>query len=149
MKKDEKTVATNRHAKYNYDIIETCEAGIELKGSEVKSVRAGRVNLKDSFAAIDRNGLFLCHCHISPYEHTGSFKEDPTRRRKLLMHKLQITRLLGQTAGKGYTLVPLRLYFTRGLCKVELALARGKKLYDKRRALKEKEVERELRRVKK
>jgi SsrA-binding protein len=145
--KDEKTVAANRQARHNYDIIETYEAGIELKGSEVKSIRAGRVNLKESFAAIDRAGLFLYNCHVSPYEHSGAFIEDPTRRRKLLMHKAQIMRLLGQTSQKGYTLVPLKLYFAHGLCKVELALAKGRKLYDKRRAIKEREVERELKRI--
>ena len=145
---EEKTIAANRQAKHNYDIIETYEAGIELKGPEVKSIRAGRVNLKESFAAVDRNGLFLYVCHISPYEHTTAFVIDPVRRRKLLMHKAQIARLIGLTSQKGYTLVPLRFYFIRGLCKVELALAKGKKLYDKRRAIKEREVERELKRIK-
>ena len=144
---DDKAVATNRHARYNYDIIETYEAGIELTGSEVKSIRAGRVNLKESFAAIDRSGLYLYGCHVSPYEHTGSFKEEPVRRRRLLMHKAQITRLFGQTAQKGFTLIPLKMYFTRGLCKVEIALAKGKKVYDKRRAIKDREVERELKRA--
>lgn len=141
----DRTVATNRQARYNYDIIESYEAGIELKGSEVKSIRAGRVSLKDSFATIDKGESFLYNCHISPYEHTASFQVDPKRRRKLIMHKAQIMRLLGQTSQKGFTLIPLKVYFKHGLCKVELALAKGKRLYDKRRAIKEKEARRQIR----
>jgi len=144
---EEKTVATNRRARYNYNIVESFEAGIELAGSEVKSVRQAKVNLTDSFAAIDKNGLFLHNCHISPYEFATTSQVDPKRRRKLLMHKAEIMRLLGKTSQKGYTLVPLRMYFKRGLCKVELALAKGKKLYDKRRSIKEKEARREIRQV--
>ncbi len=146
--KEDKTVATNRQARYNYHIIESFEAGIMLAGAEVKSAREGKVNLKDSFAVVDKTGLYLHNCHISPYEHATAFQEDPKRRRKLLMHKSQIMRLLGQTSRKGYTLVPLKMYFTHGLCKMELALATGKKLYDKRRAIKEKEARRELRKIK-
>lgn len=142
-----RAVATNRQARYNYNIIESFEVGIELKGAEVKSVRAGRVSLKDSFATIDRRELFLSNCHINPYEHTTAFQVDPKRRRKLLAHKAQIMRLIGQTSQKGMTLVPLKMYFKHGLCKIELALAKGKRLYDKRRAIKEKEAMRELRRV--
>lgn len=144
---DEKVIATNRQARHNYAIIESWEAGIALKGSEVKSVRAGNVNLKDSFAAIDKDGIFLCNCHIKPYEHATAFPEDPLRRRKLLMHKSQIARLLGRTSQKGFTMVPLKMYFKHGLCKIELALAKGKRLYDKRRAIKDKESRRELRRI--
>jgi SsrA-binding protein len=143
----DRTVASNRQARHLYDIVDTWEAGIELKGAEVKSIRAGRVNLKESFATIERQELFLYNCHISPYEHTASFVEDPVRKRKLLMHKSEIMRLLGYTSQKGFTLVPLKIYFKSGLCKVELALAKGKKLYDKRRALKEKELRRELRKA--
>ena len=140
-----KAVATNRQARYNYDIIEIYEAGIELKGPEVKSVRAGKINLKDSFATVDKNELYLYNCHISPYEYTTSFQVDPRRRRRLLMHKAEIMRLFSRTSQKSFTLVPLKMYFKHGLCKIELALAKGKKLYDKRRAIKEKETIRELR----
>jgi len=142
-----RSIATNRQARYNYDILESFEAGIELEGSEVKSVRAGRVNLKESFATVDNGELFLCNCHISRYEHTTSFQVDPIRRRKLLMHKTEIMRLLGKTSQKGFTLVPLKMYFKHGLCKVELGLAKGKRLYDKRRSIKEKETRRELNRA--
>lgn len=141
----ERVVATNRQARYHYDIIETYEAGIELKGSEVKSIRAGRVNLKESFAIITDGELYISNCHISPYEHTTSFQIDPRRKRKLLMHKSEIMRLLGRTSQRGFTLVPLRMYFRKGLCKVELALAKGKRKYDKREAIKKKEARRELR----
>ena len=143
----DKTVATNRQARYNYHIIESYEAGIELKGSEVKSIRAGRVSLKESFASVDKGELYLSNCHISPYEKTTTFEVDPMRRRRLLMHKSQIARLLGQTSQKSMTLIPLKLYFKKGLCKIEIGLAKGKKLYDKRRAIKDKEARREIRKV--
>ena len=104
---NDKTVATNRQARYNYAISESFEAGIELKGPEVKSVRAGRINLKDSFATVDKGELFLSNCHISPYEFTTAYQVDPVRRRKLLMHKAQVMRLMGQTSQKGFTIVPL------------------------------------------
>ena len=142
-----KIVTTNRQARYNYSILESFEAGIELAGSEVKSLRAGRASLKDSFAIVEGGELFLCNCHISPYVHTGSFSEDPKRRRKLLIHKAQINRLLGQTSQKGLTLIPLKIYFKRGFAKVELALAKGKKRYDKREKIRRKETLRELRRA--
>lgn len=146
---EDRTVATNRQARYLYDIIETYEAGIALTGPEVKSVRAGRVNLKDSFASVDGNKeLFLYNCHISTYEHTSSFKPDPERKRKLIMHKAEIMRLLGKTTQKGLTLVPLKMYFKRGLCKIELALGKGKKKYDKRAKIIEKEARRQLREIK-
>lgn len=143
-----KVVASNRQARYNYDIIETFEAGIELKGPEIKSIRAGRVNLKESFASIDKEELFLSNCHISCYEHTTAFQVDPKRRRKLLMHKREIRRLMGRVPQKGMTLVPLKLYFKGGLCKIELALAKGKKKYDKREKIKHKEALRELKQAK-
>ncbi len=144
---EDKTVATNRQARHNYSIVESFEVGIELKGPEVKSIRQGNVNLKDSFAVFDKDEIYLSNCHIKPYEHTTAFQIDPKRRRKLLIHKQEITRLLGQTAQKGFTLVPLKMYFTHGLCKVELALAKGKKLYDKRQSIKDKETRREIRQV--
>jgi len=143
----QKVVASNRQARYNYDIIETYEAGIELKGSEVKSIRAGRVSLKNSFAIADAKELYLYNCHISPYEKTTSFVVDPKRRRKLLMHKRETMRLLGRTSQKGHTLIPLKLYFKKGLCKIELALAKGRRLYDKREKIKRKESIRELKKA--
>lgn len=143
----QKIIASNRQARYNYEIIETYEAGIELKGPEVKSVRASRVSLKNSFAIADAKELYLYNCHISPYEKTTAFQVDPKRRRKLLMHKREITRLLGRTSQKGHTLIPLKIYFKRGLCKLELALAKGKRLYDKREKIKKKESLRELKKI--
>jgi SsrA-binding protein len=148
MKKEEKIVASNRQARHNYNIIESYEAGIVLAGAEVKSAREGKVNLKDSFAVVGSDGLYLHNCHISPYKHATAFAEEPKRKRKLLMHKAQIMRLLGKTGQKGYTLVPLKMYITHGLCKVELALATGKKLYDKRQSIKEKAARRELKKEK-
>ncbi len=139
-------VATNKEARYNYHILESAEAGIELKGPEVKSLRDHKANLKDSFARIDGNEIYLYNMHISPYPQAGRFNPEPKRRRKLLMHKSEIKRLLGQLTQKGLTLVPLKIYFKRGLAKVELAVAKGKKLYDKREDMKRREGERELRR---
>ena len=143
-----KVIATNRQARYDYSIEESFEVGIELVGSEVKALRAGKANLKDSFARIEAGELYLFNCHISPYEHTGSFEVDPKRRRKLLAHKAQISRLFGQTSQKGKTLIPLKLYFKNGIAKLELALAKGKRQYDKRQKIKEKESRRELKRIK-
>lgn len=143
-----KVVATNRQARYNYSIEDCFEVGIELKGSEVKSLRTGKISLKDSFARIENNELFLFNCHISPYEHTGSFTEDPKRRRKLLAHRSQLNKLIGQTSQKGFTLIPLKIYFKHGIAKVELALAKGKRLYDKREKIRQKETRRELKKAK-
>jgi len=143
-----KAIATNRQARYDYSIEESFEVGIELKGSEVKSLRAGKASLKDSFARVENNELYLFNCHISPYEHTGVFLEDPKRRRKLLAHKRQINKLVGQTSQKGFTLIPLKIYFKHGLAKVELALAKGKRQYDKRDKIKKKELRRELKKAK-
>lgn len=142
-----KTVATNRKARHNYHIAETMETGIELRGSEVKSLRMGRVSLRDSFARVERGELFLYNMHISPYEKGGHFNPDPKRIRKLLMHKREIKRLLGKTAERGFTLVPLRLYFSQGRAKVELALARGKRSYDKRADIERREAERAVQRA--
>lgn len=143
----EELVATNREARHNYHILESVEAGIELKGAEVKSLREHRANLKDSFARVEENELYLYNMHVSPYPQAGKFNPDPKRRRKLLLHKSEIKRLLGQLTQKGLTLIPLKLYFKRGIAKVELALAKGKKLYDKREAIRRREAERELRRA--
>ncbi len=144
----EKVVATNRKAFHDYHIEERLEAGIVLKGTEVKSLREGQVNLRDSYASVDRGELVLHHCHISPYSHGNIMNHDPVRPRKLLLHRKEINKLLGKSQQKGLTLVPLRIYFSpRGLAKVELALAKGKKQYDRREAIKAREVGREVERA--
>ncbi len=144
----EKVVATNRKAFHDYHIEERLEAGIALTGTEVKSLRAGQVNLRDSYAAVERGEVVLHHCHISPYSHGNLMNHEPTRPRKLLLHRKEINKLLGKTQQKGLTLVPLRIYFNpRGLAKVELALAKGKKQHDRREAIKEREAGREVERV--
>ncbi len=142
-----KVIATNRRARHEYTILESLEAGVELKGAEVKSVRAGRVNLKDSFARVEGKEFFLYNVHIAPYEFATVDDLDPVRPRRLLLHKREIKWLMAETLTKHRTLVPLKLYFRRGLAKVEIALAKGKRLYDKRRAVKEREAEREMRRA--
>lgn len=144
---EEKIVATNRRARYNYTILESFEAGVELRGTEVKSLRAGQTNLKDSFARVENGELFLYNMHIAPYEFGNIQNVDPIRARKLLLHKNQIRRLAGELSAKRLTLIPLKLYFKRGIAKVELAVAKGKKLYDKREAIRRRESERELRRI--
>lgn len=144
---ENKVFAQNRKAFHDYHIEERYEAGIELTGTEVKSIRSGRVNLKDSYVRVENNELFVHNMHISPYEQGNRFNHDPLRKRKLLMHRREINRLAGLTKEKGYTLVPTKLYASGGLIKVELALARGKKLYDKREALAKKEAKREIERA--
>ena len=139
-----KVITENRKARHDYTIEESFEAGIELKGTEVKSMRAGRANLKDSFAVIENGELYLYGMHISPYEHGNIFNVEPMRPRKLLMHKKEIMRLLGKTKEQGLTLVPLKAYFKKDKIKIELALAKGKKLYDKREAAAEKTAKREI-----
>jgi len=143
----EKIVCVNRKARHDYIIEETYEAGLVLTGSEVKSLREGRANLKDSYARIDRGEAFLLNTHISHYSAAHHFNHDPTRTRKLLMHKREIMRLMGKVQEQGLTLIPLRLYFKNGRAKVELALARGKKLYDKRETTREREVKRDIARA--
>lgn len=143
----EKTICQNRKARHNYHILETYEAGMVLKGTEVKSLRAGRANLKDSYARVQDGELWLENMHISPYEQGNRFNHDPTRARKLLMHKGEIMRLWGKTREKGLALVPLRVYFKNGRAKVELALAKGKKLHDKREEIAKRDAEREIARV--
>jgi SsrA-binding protein len=144
----EKVVATNRKAFHDYAIEEKFEAGMVLKGTEVKAMREGRVNLRDSYASVDGNEVILHHCHISPYSHGNIMNHDPLRPRKLLLHRKEINKLLGRTQQKGLTLVPLRIYFTsRGFAKVELALARGKKQYDRREEIREREADREMERA--
>ena len=142
----EKSVATNRQARFKYTILESIEAGIALKGTEVKSLRTGNVSLGDSFARAEGNEIFLYNMHISPYEFGNINNPDPLRPRKLLLHKSQIRKLISETSVKRLTLVPLKIYFKDGLAKVELALAKGKQLYDKREAIKKRDSDRELRR---
>ncbi len=142
-----KLICQNKKAKHDYFIDDILEAGIVLLGTEVKSLREGRVNLKDSYAKIKNGEVFLYGCHISPYPHASYNNHEPERVRKLLLHRREIKRLIGKTKEKGYSLIPLRLYFRGGKVKVELALARGKKKYDKREAIKRREEARELRRI--
>ncbi len=146
MKTETKSLAENRKARHEYFIEETYEAGIELFGTEVKSVKLGKANLKDSYAEIRNGELFLYNLHISPYEKGNIFNKDPLRARRLLMHKNEIRKLAGYISQQGYTLVPLSLYQTRGLVKVSLAVAKGKKLYDKREDLAKRDAQREIER---
>ncbi len=141
-----KVVTENRKARHDYHIEETFEAGIALTGTEVKSLRAGKANLKDSYAQADNGEMYLFNMHISPYEQGNRYNVDPVRARKLLMHRAEINRLYGKVKQQGLTLVPLRVYFKRGRAKIELALARGKKTYDKREALAKKDAQREIER---
>jgi len=141
----EKIIATNKKAFHDYFVLEKLEAGICLVGTEVKSSREGRVNLKDSYAIVKGGETYLMNCHISPYSHGNRENHDPIRARKLLLHQKEIRKLIGKTQEKGLTLVPLRMYLKRGRIKVELAVARGKKLYDKRESERRKEMEREAR----
>ena len=138
------TVATNRRARHDYEILETIEAGLVLRGTEVKSLRGAHVTFKDAFATVRNNEAWLVGCHINPYSHGTDANHDPERDRKLLLHRREISRLTGKVAERGLTLIPLRLYFKGGRAKLEIGLARGKKLHDKRSALREKETRREM-----
>ncbi len=144
---ERKLVATNRKARFEYEILETVEAGIALLGPEVKSLRAGKANLADAYAVVRRGEVFLVGAHVSPYAQASRENPDPRRERKLLLHRAEIARLAGKVAERGLTLVPLGLYFREGRAKVELALARGRRRYDKREAIRRREQDRELRRV--
>jgi SsrA-binding protein len=141
---DNRTVATNRRARHDYEILETLEAGLVLRGTEVKSLRAGLVNFKDSYATVRNGEAWLLGCHISPYSHGTDANHPPERDRKLLLHRREIARVTGKIAERGLTLIPLRLYFKEGRAKLELGVARGKKLHDKRSVLREREVRREM-----
>lgn len=144
----EKTIAVNRKAQHDYEIGERYEAGLVLTGSEIKSIRAGRVNLRDSYVRIKDGEAWVYNLHISPYERAGTHETlDPKRPRKLLLHKHEIGRLAGKVAEKGVTIIPLRLYLKRNRAKLEIAVARGKKKYDKRAAIAEREARRQLERV--
>lgn len=145
MSKDEiDVVARNRKAKHEYNIEETYEAGIVLQGTEVKSIREGRMNLKDGFALVEDEEVFLYNVHIAPYKEGNRYNHEPERVRKLLLHKHQIKSLIGKTKRKGYTLIPLKAYFKNGLVKLELALGKGKDLHDKREDIKERTAKREM-----
>jgi SsrA-binding protein len=138
-------IAENRKAFHDYHILDTFEAGLVLMGTEVKAIREGRVNLRDSFARIDDGEVFLYNVNISPYSHRGYADHEPMRRRKLLLHREEIRKLIGKTVEKGMTLVPVRLYFKGGRVKVAVGLAKGKKEYDKRETIKRREADRETR----
>jgi SsrA-binding protein len=142
---EERAAGLNRQAYHHYHILETFEAGIVLQGTEVKSIREGKVNLKDSYGLVKNGEVWLLNCHISPYSHGNRMNHDPLRTRKLLLHRREIRKLLGKTTERGLTLVPIRIYFQRGLAKCEVALARGKKLYDKRETEKRRTIDKETR----
>jgi SsrA-binding protein len=143
----ERTVATNRKALRDYHIEETYEAGIELLGTEVKALREGQANLRDSFAVVRDGQAYLHNVHISPYSHGNTANHEPMRIRKLLLHKAEIKRLIGKTQEKGLTLIPLKIYFTeKGKAKVELGLGKGKQLHDKRRDIAERDMNRDMER---
>jgi SsrA-binding protein len=145
----EKLICQNRKAFHNYLIEETYQAGVSLLGSEVKSLREGKVSLGDSYGDIKRGEVFLVDAHISPYPQANRLNHNPLRTRKLLLHKREIKRLIGKVEQRGYTLIPVKLYFVDGKVKVDLALAKGKKLFDKRETLKKKTMEREMERGRK
>jgi SsrA-binding protein len=145
----EKIVCQNRKARHDYFIDEVMEAGVVLLGPEVKSLREGRGSLVDSYARVKKGEVFLYNMHITPYPYAHHIKLDPERPRKLLLNKREIKRLIGKTEEKGYTLIPTKVYFKKGRIKVEVALAKGKRKYDKRRALKEKQLKRDMEEAKK
>ena len=140
----DKIVAENRKARHDYHFMETWEAGIALQGSEVKSCRQGQVSLVDSYALVKDNELILFNTHIAPYLQANQFNHDPRRNRKLLLHRNEIDRIIGKLNAGGLTLIPVKVYIKKGLVKVQIALAKGKKLYDKRQEIKKKTIEREL-----
>lgn len=143
--KNYKVISENRRARHEYSVLETYETGIELSGTEVKSLRAGKANLQDSFARVENGSLMLYNMHISPYEQGNRFNHEPKRTRRLLMHKHEIMRLFGKVKEKGLALIPLKIYFnSRGWAKVDLALAKGKKVYDKRDDIAARDAKREM-----
>lgn len=145
----EKTVATNRKANFEYFLLERLEAGISLQGSEIKSVRNGQMSLQESFIQLDHNNAFLMNAHIAPYNPASRYNHDPLRPRRLLLHKKQIRELFNSVRQKGVTVVPIKVYLKEGRAKIEIALARGKKNYDKRESIAERDMERESRREEK
>ncbi|MFN8008080.1 MAG: SsrA-binding protein SmpB [Terriglobia bacterium] len=142
---EEKAASLNRQAYHNYFVLETFEAGMVLQGTEVKAIREGKVNLKDSYGLVKNGEVWLLNCHISPYSHGNRMNHDPLRTRKLLLHRHEIRKLVGKTTEKGLTLVPLKIYFKNGKAKCAIALAKGKKLFDKRETEKRKTADREAR----
>ena len=144
-KEQNKTVALNRKAFHDYDILDTIEAGIALRGSEIKSIRAGGANIREAFAKIEKGELWLYNAHIAKYDASGPRGHDPTRTRKLLLHRSQLDNWSGRIQEKNLTLIPLKMYLKKGRAKIELGLAKGRKLYDKREQLREKDMKRELR----
>lgn len=145
-KKENNTVATNKKAYHDYFVLEKYEAGIELFGTEIKSIRAGRVNLKDSFCSIDDGEMFVIGMHISPYEMGNRFNRDPLRKKKLLLHKKEIMKLLGESQQQGLSIIPLELYIKKGRAKLSIGLCKGKKLYDKRAVQAKKDANRTIER---
>lgn len=145
---DEKIISSNRKLFRDYEVLDTTECGIELKGSEVKSLRESRASIDDAFGRIEGSEIFLYNCHITPYEKASYFKEEATRPRRLLLHRPQIKKLIGQVVQRGYTLVPMRMYFNKkGFVKVALSLVKGKKIYDRRQDIKRRESDLEMRRI--
>jgi len=142
-----KVVSDNRRARHEYEILEVVEAGVELSGTEVKSLRQGRANLADAFARVEEDQMWLYNSHISPYDHGNRFNHDPIRKRRLLLHKKQIVKLRSRMAEKGLTLVPLKLFFKGNWAKVDLALARGKQLFDKRESIAKRDNQRQMERL--
>jgi SsrA-binding protein len=142
----EKVVAVNRKALHDYFVEDTLEAGMVLTGTEIKSIRAGKVNLREAYARVENGEVWLLNCHIAPYDQGNRYNHEPTRRRKLLLHREQIDRLVGRVQEKGLTLVPLRMYIRNDVAKVALGLVRGKKLYDKRDTIAKRDAEREVER---
>ena len=145
-KKENNTVATNKKAYHDYFVLEKYEAGIELFGTEIKSIRAGRVNLKDSFCSIDDGEMFVIGMHISPYEMGNRFNRDPLRKKKLLLHKKEIMKLCGESQQQGWSIIPLELYIKNGRAKLSIGLCKGKKLYDKRAVQAKKDANRTIER---
>jgi len=141
----ESLIADNRKARHDYEIFDTSEAGIVLVGTEVKAIREGRVNLRDSYGRVENGEVFLCNVHISSYSHRGYTDHDPIRRRKLLLKKGEIRKLIGKTVERGFTLVPTKMYFKNGRVKVAISVAKGKKTYDKRETIRRRELDREVR----
>jgi len=146
MEREKNVVARNKKARHNYFILETLECGIVLTGTEMKSVRASKISIQDAFCQVENEELFIFNMHIAKYSQGNRFNHDETRKRKLLAHKRQIKRLMGKVAQEGLTIIPLEVYIVRGYAKVEIALAKGKKQYDKRETLKRKQVDREIHR---
>ncbi|MGI8552944.1 MAG: SsrA-binding protein SmpB [Dehalococcoidia bacterium] len=147
MAEDERAIAVNRKALHDFDILSTVEAGLVLTGTEIKSIREGRVNLREAFARGEKGELWLHNCHIAPYAQGNRFNHEPTRPRKLLLHRREIEQVSGQVDQKGLTLIPLRMYFKRGRAKLQLAVARGRKSWDKREAVADREVQRQIARA--